>query len=49
MNALLIKSVIFSEGPDTLETAENSDAVLVPDPDSENAIESRKHRQHGRH
>ena len=36
MNALLIKSVIFSEGPDTLETAENSDAVLVPDPDSEN-------------
>ena len=36
MNALLIKSVIFSEWPDTLETAENSDAVLVPDPDSEN-------------
>ena len=36
MNALLIKSVIFSEEPDTLETAENSGAVLVPDPDSEN-------------
>ncbi|MFR8339489.1 MAG: hypothetical protein ACLVAW_24040 [Eisenbergiella massiliensis] len=36
MNAVLIKSVIFSEEPDTLETAENSGAVLVPDPDSEN-------------
>lgn len=36
MEALLIKSIIFSEEPDALETAENSDAILVPDPDSEN-------------
>lgn len=49
MNALLIKSVIFSEGPDTLETAENSGAVLVLIRIRKTAIESRKHRQHGRH
>lgn len=36
MEALLIKSIIFSEEPDALETVENSDAILVPDPDSEN-------------
>ena len=35
MDALLIKSIIFSQEPDTPETEGSSNAVMVPDPDSE--------------